>query len=343
MTLGADGGFHLFLVHSHITDIVARGVINRRLIPLTQVAFLTTRGFSPPPDDKRDFPLVPFDFDLVPRGRKQRPTMWQGWRTLATIDRRLKQLTGGRRFHLYTPQTMEHIAQVLKNSSACSGFSFIEEGLYSYCTREQIERSHPPRRPRRWERLAYRNRIRASRFFDTGNTAAYGLHREVFPDLQGRVVLDGVLPRVDRKLASGVAHVLVFDSLAVYRRIRLESLLAALQRLLVQLREQGIGILHYKLHPAQVGTDEQQAVEKLLRSAAGLKVQRLADVLSLEGLARAQPGIRWYVSLSSVGLYAALFGGVVYSYAPWIAAVEPEFQGYIDQAPPVFATHVRDL
>jgi len=136
--------------------------------------------------------------------------------------------------------------------------------------------------------------------------------------------------------------VLVFDSLSVYRRIGLDSLLNALRRLLERLSAEGVAHLHYKLHPAQVGSDEQQQIEATL-AASGIPVQRLDDRLSLEGLALARPQTRFYVNLSSVGLYAALFGAPVFSYAQWVVELEPGFQRYLDQSPRVFAEHVEML
>jgi hypothetical protein len=335
--------FHLLLVHSHITHIVARGVIKHCRLHPDQVAFLTTRGFRPPGEsDEREPPIIPFEFTLVPRRRKERPSLLQGWKVLKAIDDLLADVTAGRPFHLYTPQTMEHVAQVLKNNPACSGFSFIEEGLYSYCTREEIERTHPPRRPRLWERLAYRNRIRSSRFFDPGNERAYGIHASVFPGMHGRVVLkDAFRPAAPEDVA-GIDHVLVFDALAAYQRIELDSLLAALRRLLSKLAEERVAALHYKLHPAQKGTAEQTIIEQTM-AAAGVPVVRLADEVALENLALARPSVRWFVNLSSVGLYASLFGCPVYSYANWIAEIEPGFRRHIDQTPRIFAEHVRSL
>jgi hypothetical protein len=210
-----------------------------------------------------------------------------------------------------------------------------------------MDARHTPRRPRLWERLAYRNRIRPSSFFDPGNARAYGVHEAVFPGMAGRVVLDDAFPPLaDPRVAQGISEVLVFDSLAVYRHIQLDSLLTVLGRLLATLQSQGIERLHYKFHPAQVGTAEQVAIEEVLNTAQ-FPVQRLPDQLSLEGLALArldgQAPIRWFVSLSSVGLYAALFGCPVYSFAPWIAGVEPEFQHIIDQTPTVFGRYVKDI
>ena len=268
--------------------------------------------------------------------------MLRGWQTLAIIDGRLRDLTGGRRYHLYTPQTMEHIAQVLKNSRACDGFSFIEEGLYSYCSHAEIDRIHAPRRPKRWERLAYRNRIRSSRFFDEDYSGAYGVADAVFPGFDGRVVLADVFSAASPAQVEGVAHLLVFDSLSVYGRVRLDTLLGVLRRLLQRLRDEQVTLLHYKLHPAQVGSTEQAVIEAVLRDG-GIAVRRIDDEVSLEGLALASPRTRFYVNLSSVGFYAVLLGARAWSFAPWVAEVEPAFQRTIDLTPKVFAEHVGML
>ena len=209
MSTGKDSGaaFHLFLVHSHITYLVARAVVRQRQLDPARVAFVLARGFSPLAGDA-EIRSAAFDFDLVPKSRKQRPSVLRGWQTLAIIDGRLRDLTGGRHYHLYTPQTMEHIAQVLKNSRACRGFSFIEEGLYSYCSRAEMDRIQAPRRPKRWERLAYRNRIRPSRFFDEDHSRAYGVAEAVFPGFDGRVVLADVFTAASPAQVDGVAHLL---------------------------------------------------------------------------------------------------------------------------------------
>ncbi len=43
---------------------------------------------------------------------------------------------------MYTPQTGWRSIQIIKSSKLCTGFSFLEEGLYSYCSRGEMERRH---------------------------------------------------------------------------------------------------------------------------------------------------------------------------------------------------------
>jgi len=338
----ADGLFHLFLVHSHITHLVARAVVRHHQLDPAKVVFLVARGFAVPANADGPIRSVSFGYELVPRKRKQRPSMWQGWKILAGITAQLRQLTAGHGFHFYTPQTLEPLAQVLKHHSDCRSFSFIEEGLHSYCTRAEIGRTHPLRRPRLWERLAYLDRTGPAMFFDPGYRHAYGVAAAVFPDLERRVVLDDVFLPADPQRVDGIDQVLVFDSLAVYRRMRQQTLIDVVQRLLQQLSDEQAGVLHYKFHPAQAGTPEQSAIEAVLRQG-GIETRRLDDDIALEGVALARPQTRFYVNLSSVGLYAALLGANAWSFAPWVAEVEPEFQRYIDLTPKVFGEHVGML
>lgn len=192
------------------------------------------------------------------------------------------------------------------------------------------------------ERLAYRNWIRPAHFFEDGHSKAYGVSPKVFPDLANRVVLEEVFPAATQDEVAGIQNVLVFDSLSAHRRVRLGSVLVALRRLLHHLRSEGATGIHYKFHPAQLGTEEIAAIESLLVES-GIPSQRLPDEICLEGLARARPETRYFVNLSSVGLYAALFGCPVSSYAGWVAEAEPAFATFIDLTPRVFLDSVEFL
>ncbi len=339
-TGGGGHAEHLFLVHSHITYLVAMRVMNFGGLDPQRVAFLTPRSYRAPDTATRQ---IPVSYEAVPASRRERRDVRRGWYALRVVDGLLADLTGGRSFHLYTPQTMQPLVQVLKSHPRCEGFSFLEEGLNSYCTRTEIERTHPPPSPLPlWQRIAYRNRLRTGRFFDEGHCRAYGVSPETFPGMDNRVVLDDVIPPASPEQAAGVETVLVLDALSVHRRVRLESVLTALRRVLGQVKSGGISSMHYKFHPAQLGTEEVTAVETVL-AESGISAHRLADDISLEGLARAKPDTRYFVNLSSIGLYAAHFGCPVFSYAQWVAQAEPEFARFIAFTPRVFLDRVELL
>lgn len=329
----------LFVVHSHLTYLVARAVVHHENLDPGRVALLAPRSLL---HGDSGYQEVPVSYAWVPDSGRERRRILEGWRRLSAIDEVLYKLTQGHPFHLYTPQTLEHLVQILRTSRLCAGFSYIEEGLNSYCTLAEIERTHPPAQPRVLERVAYRNRIRGAHFFDKGYCRAYGLHPEAFPDMQERVVLDDVFPNATDGYGGDVENVLVFDALSVRRRVRWESVVTALRRLFAKLRAEGVFRVHYKLHPAQLGSGEVHAIEGLF-SESGLTGLRLPDGLCLEALAKERPHTRYFVNLSSVGLYAALFGCPTLSYAMWVADAEPSFASMVDLTPQAFKNSVEFL
>jgi hypothetical protein len=332
---------HLFLIHSPITRFVAEAAARHERLDPARVVLLAARGAQV---DGLAGRCVPVSYADVPRSPHTLREVVSCRRSVRRVDRLVSRVTGDQAFHLYTPQTRERFIQIVRSHRRCRGFSLLEEGLYSYCTRAEIARTHPPMRIRLGDRLGYGRRVRAASFFEPGHARPYGVAPEVFPELSGRVVLPDAIPPAPAAAVQGIDHVLVLDGLTAQRRVRLESLLAALARLLTRLRGEGVARLHYKLHPAQLATAEAGAIEAALRAGRpALDALRLPDHLALEGVARARPETRWYVNLSSVGLYAAQFGCTVYSFAPWVAAVEPGFAELIARAPRAFADRVTLL
>lgn len=332
---------HVFVVHSHVAHWVARGVIACERLDPGRVVVLAGRGMGPAVAALRSIPLA---IEAVRESPRTLRGVWRARRWLRGLDRSLDAATGGRRFHLYTPHTLERAFQAVRSHRRCAGFSFLEEGLFSYCTRAEMDAILPPPRIRRGDRLAFGGRVRAAHFFEPGHRRAYGLHPAVFPDLAGRVVLADVVPPLAGETGRGIRNVIAFDALSATRQVRLESVCAALDRLLERLRGQGETRVHYKLHPAQAGDPEVAALEAVLdRRAPALAAERLPEALSLERLAWTRRDVRFFVNLSSVGFYAALAGCPAFSWAPWVVAVEPDFARVVARTPRVFAEHVRFL
>jgi hypothetical protein len=332
---------HLFVVHSPITRFVAEAAAAREHLAPERVVLLLARGAESGAPPARRTPISYGDVPDSPRSLREALACRLAVRRLDTL---LADAVGGDPFHLYVPQTMERWIQIARSHPACAGFSLLEEGLYSYCTPAEIARTLPPMRHRRWDRIGYGGRVRAASFFEPGHTRAYAVTDEAFPGFPHRTVLPDAIPPAPHALAGGIDDVLVLDGLASQRRLRLDGLLDALERLCDTLRERGVARLHYKLHPAQAGTPEAAAIERALGGAGpALETLPLPPGLALESVARARPDSRWYVNLSSVGLYAALFGCSVESFARWIAEREPAFAEHVARTPQAFVRRVRFL
>lgn len=333
--------YHFFLVHSHITAHVAEEVVRHEGLDGARVVFLTSRHFSPPHER---FRLVELPFTFQPESFPRQRNLLDCWRRLHSIDRFVRRLSEGHSFHFYTPQTSQRFMRIILSHRLCRGFSFLEEGLHSYCTRQEIERIHPTQRERFIDKVGYRRRIGDAPFFQEGHSKAYGLSSASFPGFANRVILDDVLTASMQQAPAGVENVIVFDSLSVYDRVQLSSVGFAVRRLMDWLSEQGAESVHYKFHPAQLGTEEVATLEALLAEwAPRTRVQRLAEEISLETLAAANDGICFFVNLSSIGLYASLQGCRAFSIAGWVAEAEPAFAERIAQVPKIFWDSVQDL
>jgi len=338
---GAAPEVHLFVVHSPVARWVTHGVIECEGLDRARVVLALARGMTSEDGDLRTVPLPMEAVRESPTGLVE---TWRARRWMRRNDRRIARATGGRPFHLYLPHALERAFQLLRSHPGCTGFSYLEEGLYSYCTRAEMDRIHPPPRIRRGDRLAFSGRVRAAHFFEPGHRRAYALYPDAFPDLDDRAVVRVAPPPVPEALRADVAHVIAFDALSATRQVRLESVCAGLDRLLDRLRSEGVARVHYKLHPAQRGHPEVARLEATLaRWAPGLVAQRLDDRVSLEGLAYARPELRAYVNLSSIGLYAALAGRAAFTWAPYVVAAEPAFAAVVDRAPKIFREKVRPL
>lgn len=332
---------HVFVVHSHIAHWVARAVMAHERLDPGRVTVLAGRGMDAAAAELRPIPLA---IEAVRESPGTLREVWRARRWLGALDRRLAAATRRRSFHLYLPQTVERALQALRSHPRCAGFSFLEEGLFSYCTSVEMDQIVPPPRIRRGDRLAFGGRVGAAHFFEPGHARAYGIHPAVFPGLAGRVVLSDAVPPPAAATHPRIRNVIAFDALSATRQVQVESVCSALERLLDRLAAEGETHLHYKLHPAQAGHREVAALESALqRRSPTLAAERLPDALSLEGLAWARRDVRFFVNLSSVGFYAALAGCPAFSWARWVVDAEPGFARVVARVPRVFSEHVRFL
>ena len=335
---------HLFLVQSPVTDLVARGVAAFEGLAPERTLRLVVRGLAGTATraDPAGGPTGVLEPVRLGRGLD----VLERRRRLRAFDRRVDRLTAGERFHAYVPQTRLRWIQALLSHSGCSGFSFVEEGLASYRTRPEVAAMYPADALGLLGWLCYGRRVGRGEFFAPGHARAYGLTEASFPDLPRRVVVPWPAPCGEPPSAfqdRPLGTVLVFDGLSRSGTVRIESVLCAVGRALDVLAERGVERVHYKLHPAQLGSDEVERVAAALARRERPRVERLPDDLVLEELAAARRDVRLLVNLSSAGLYAALLGRTVESYAPFVVDEEPAFAVHVRALPRVFRERVRFL
>jgi len=329
---------HLFLDHSPITHLVLRRVVETERLPRDGVVVMRPPGVSLPDAGLAVRPALQLRQQRRP-GRRRRLS---GPAKVRLTDDYLQALCEGEPFHLYAPHLRKLETHLMASHPLCRGYSLIEEGLASYHTRREIDALEPPQRSGAWRRLRSGGRFGTRSFFGPGAHArAYGVSKDVFPDLERRVVLEGAF-RDDLPEAREIGTLLATGGLARRGRVRPESVLSSLERALEQLQREGLVHLHWKPHRAQVGTAEEEALRALLERR-GLAWERLHDALSLEDVAHSAPHIRVLVNASSTALYAAAAGCEVLSFARLVAEAEPSFARLVDALPRVWHARVRML
>jgi hypothetical protein len=115
---------HVFLVHSNITLIIAKGVIENQLLDSSNVILLMTRGMVSDGTfnsiDGNDFfqKLENINFG----------NFHKGWRQINKIDFFIKEKIKDN-FVIYLPHFMHPFFQILSTSKKCVGVNVLEEGV----------------------------------------------------------------------------------------------------------------------------------------------------------------------------------------------------------------------
>lgn len=325
---------HVFFVHSAITYLVACEVIALKQLPEEQLLFLTHRGFKVP---QPKFKSHVFPYSWSPEPFPFKINFLKSWERVRQFDRFIDKLTHHSSYIIYLPHSSFRVLKLLISHPRCKGYAYLEEGLSSYNRIEQVNKPpyygsvHP------LDRLLNRNRIPDRFFFNQHYEAVYGLHEEVFPDFEKRVVLQS---REGRRMGFPAdyekrhalqqydgAHILVLDAISVYGAVKREVHLYAFLKMLKTLEAAGIRQAYIKYHPAQIDMEE----SALFRKTASLFSQTLGlteieQEVSLEVVAQTCTAVTFYVNLSSVGLYAAKAGQSVYSWAPYLMELDDEYR-----------------
>ena len=331
---------HVFLDHSVITDLVARKVIETRGLDPADVVLLTNRGFRSVMEHR----AIEIQYSHSPESFPTERSRWRARRRLKALDRDVSRWTQRQPFHFYTPQTGQRFMQLIASHGACDGFSYLEEGLASYITREEMDRMFPPPELTKDDVRCYGDRIQRPYFFAEGHAHAYGIHERSFPGFSGRIVLPDVFADGSCDVEGDVTCVLVIGSSTRYGTYSLDSELAGLARAFDDLAARGIQRIHYKFHPAILPT----AAPGLLRDLFARQQDRFAFIelgpdVQLETLASRSPNTRFVVSLSSVSVYAANYGNEVLSYAPYLVEREPALADTLALYPRIFFESVQML
>lgn len=316
---------HLFLVHSHITYLVACAVVRHEGLQADHVVLLLGRGYEPPETVHRsaEFPVKEPAVPLL-------CLPFQRWRNRQNLRRFLAKW-GKEPVHWYLPHTAFSFFAALIRHAHTEGFSLIEEGLGSYFTAQEIN-ALLTRRMRPVSRLLMRLSGRQVQFADHRYQAAYGCTDAAYPGYERKVRVTlapptGTAPR-------GTRAIVAFDYVLESRLASESAFYKCVHEMVARIAADGHDQASYKLHPEQLHQSRHTPrLRSLLQdNAAGVRFTELPAGTCLEGLAAA--GQRdFYIFGSSVGFYAAASGCRVVSMARRLAALDPLYRRTMESLP----------
>lgn len=340
---------HIFYIHSFITYLVSKEVIKYYQLPVASCIFLYGRDFKPAT------PLaglveeeIPYSHHPVKSFTVKR-LFWQSWAELWAFDRYVKKLTRGQPFLLYTNQTGIDFICLFLTHKHCHGFSFLEEGVFSYHKQAVVNHILCPAG---YATLIYKTlllmnyggRLTWNKFFySPGYTHVYGISPDAFPDFARKVLL--TCPFTNSEEKGDYQNILVLDGAEAYGLVSNESMIAALRDALHKLVQKGVQHLSVKYHPEQlknrVALTKYQALFQ--EFATKIAIQELPQEVCLELIAGNQQikKVEFYVFLSSVGLYAGLCGRKAFSFAKLVVKYEPTYDNRLQLLPAIYKNLVE--
>ncbi|RDV15102.1 hypothetical protein DXT99_10540 [Pontibacter diazotrophicus] len=343
---------HLFYIHSYITYYVGLEVIKYRKLNHSDCVLMYGRKFKPhhPPVGMQQVDL-PFTHHPVNTFAVKRK-FWKGWERLRKFDAFVEKITFGDAFKIYTNQTGIDFIRLFISHKKCKGFSFLEEGLYSYHPLDEVNAVLCPAGLSTMAYkvllyLNYKGRLAADRlFFKPEYDAVYGLQATSFPDFANRLILPN--PFINQGESAGIeGAVLVLDALFEYGRVRKGVYKQGLKSAFNYFKTEGITNIWLKLHPEHYNTTTQhQTIKDIIAECGkGVKVDVLPVEVCLERLAgdRRVKQVTFFVFLSSVGMYAALCNRSAFSFAWFIGERDEQYKQRVERLPKAFKEKVKFL
>lgn len=296
---------HVFYVHSSITNKLAESIIRsdklRDCVKISHGRYKAKKGDVECFEDPFNLPSFRFN-------------VFKNWSAIRAGDKQITQQIR-RPFHAYVPQTSLLSIQLLLSHPLCEGFSLLEEGLLSYCTKDQLDVIRPPKKQSLFRRLSNLNRInKVVEFYEHSYKKAYAITKSSFPDFERKEVVSLVAPEDNSAGEVQRDHcILILESLAYYENEIACTYAATLVEVLQTLRRH-YSKMHYKLHPENYGTWQENLFKNLIGryGPPAAEIDRGAVIEDVAVIS----GADVFVNVSSAGLYIGMItDGRVYSFS----------------------------
>lgn len=284
---------YIFFVDCNIVEIISKKIIKKEGIKNYHI--ISHPRYEP----KKESISVKNIYNL----KSVRYNLAKNWKEVFRGDSILEEMTNGA-FYLFLPYANRADIRLLMTNQDCQGFSFMEEGLTSYCSKDTIASKFKSYTVGLKERLSFLNRVRRLDFYEKGYDKVYSIHGDAFPNYDRKEVLDvNLISGNEEYVIPDESCILVCDSLN--RDVERSSVyLASLVEVLNILDAQYRSVL-YKLHPNSYRCWQETVIENLIARHTSSS-EEIDRSVSIENMAAATSA-DVIVNLSSTGFYCALF------------------------------------
>jgi len=336
---------NVFYIHSSITEILAHAVIAHKAIEKRDVIFLFNRGYEPYDNSYKSYRFIYSTHEINHLARKN---LFVSWRKYFSFKKYIKTVTADRKYYAYIPQTYRHFFNLMINQTKCVGFSIIEEGSDSYYMSDKLQEIYPPLKQSFWHLIGYFNKIKDIEYYSNLADNFIGITPYAFPDYPRRMILDIDLLSHDTDIeifSFDNCHIIALDADSIHGFIPLNKSIKALKKVIQYIyRNYGIDIrLYYKMHPAQLDTEEEGIFDVQFKLITNGKAKRLPNNVSLELLAKSSAEVYFYTGISSVSMYTKWWGKKVYSYINLLVDECPEYSNRLNLLPEILFKDVPIL
>lgn len=313
---------HLFLVHSHITWLVTKLIIDYKRLEQDDVIIILEREYSIVSCDYETMVFPLFDLEdksskhLLTRSQKHLSVRIKKWQT--EFDNHIKS-----EFFIYLPHTYNHYFQMAVSTKLCLGFFYIEEGLAGYDIRnfksEEVKLFTLLSLWCKWKNLGLVKLYLSGNYFNLAHRkyrGAYSLDEGSFMAAKNRIKLDIYKLRESytQPTLIDAECIIIFDALSIYGRIKSERILKITSEIIIPFVKANYDKVMLKLHPEhylEKGMAEAESIKRIFTECdVNFELMDRDFILETYLLYHKIPIICF---VSSIGIYADMLQSKVYS------------------------------
>lgn len=309
---------HIFIVHSKITEITSKGIIEKKCIKKDDYLILSFRNYIP--EATKPHSRYPFtdqgNNDIIPTW-----SFWKEWKKIKQIDKQISHLAYNRNFQIYIPaHTTIHSLMILSSHKLCTGFNYIEEGSISFKELPYFRKNYKVKYSiiyliKNILSYRFRNNLRSFPFFRKDYQRVYGITKESFPKWQKKelVPISKTFQKEEYSCFSN-QHIIVGELLVEIGKCTKYQYYELIQKLIFHLNSFDIKRVYFKHHPSFTWKNE----INIFLSKQNIDIVVLPDNYSLEVISITSKNVNLYAVTSSTLLYAKYLS----SSNPWSLAYE---------------------